>query len=158
MMARARGQLAVAHGPQRPAQHRLIHADRELLLDPSHQILQPPTHHTINRRLRAILDKASQSSALLSVQFRPRPRMLGIDQPVRPAGVFEYRVRSSRWCFTHKFVLPPAARLVGEAIQYRQADGDTARARIVRTAKPGRLDDVLRQPGQAWNRVSVALQ
>ncbi len=87
MMVRARGQLAVAHGPQRPAQRRLIHADRELLLDPSHQILQPPTHHAIDRRLRAILNKAPQGSTLLSVQFRPRSRMLGVDQPVRPAGV-----------------------------------------------------------------------
>jgi hypothetical protein len=57
-------ELAIAHGPQLPAQGLLGDGDAELLEDPLRQIDQPPAHHTVDRRDWAALDCPRNSLAL----------------------------------------------------------------------------------------------
>src|ERR1700751_5810100 len=53
VMARTRGELAIAQAPQDPAQRLLADRDAEFRIDPLRQIDQPPAHHPVHRRVRA---------------------------------------------------------------------------------------------------------
>ena len=70
MMARAGGELAIAHGAQFPAQGLLGDGDAEFLPDPLAQIDQPPAHHAMNRRDRAALDHLRKRCAMGVVELR----------------------------------------------------------------------------------------
>lgn len=60
MMARPRGQLAIAEGAQFPADRLRADRDAELFPDPLRQIDQPPAYHAIHRGYRSALDDRGQ--------------------------------------------------------------------------------------------------
>ena len=55
--------------------------------DPARQILQPPAHHAVDRRVRPRIDACPQRLALCIVELRHRTGRLAIDQAVRALGV-----------------------------------------------------------------------
>src|SRR3954471_4909861 len=69
IVARARRELAIAERAQFPAQRRLADRDPKLLPDPQGEILQPPAHHAMDRRRRAVLNHLCQGLALAVVQL-----------------------------------------------------------------------------------------
>src|SRR5882672_11094102 len=77
--------LAIAHGPQLPAQGLLGDGDAELLEDPLPQIDQPPAHHAVDRRDRSALDHPRDSLALGIIELRGLARRFAVKQPVRTA-------------------------------------------------------------------------
>ena len=81
-MARTRGELAIAHRAQHPAERLLADGNAKLGIDPLRQIDQPPAHHPVHRRIGAGLDDPPQSRALLSIQQRHLTRRLAVDQPL----------------------------------------------------------------------------
>ena len=60
VVARARGQLAIVHGPQLAAQRLLGHRHVMLVPQPLAQIDQPPAHDAMHRRGRSALDHRRQ--------------------------------------------------------------------------------------------------
>src|SRR3954470_3852252 len=78
VMARPCGELAVAHGAQRPAERLLGDHDADLLEDPLCQIDQPPTHHAVDCRNRATLNHAGDGLALDVVELGRLPRRLSV--------------------------------------------------------------------------------
>ena len=65
MMARSGRKLAVVQSPNLPAQGRLTHRYPEPIEQPSRQILQPPSHHAVNRRVWTLLDDRRQRHPML---------------------------------------------------------------------------------------------
>ena len=70
-MARAGRELAIVHGPQLPAQRLLGDRDAELLPEPLDQIDQPPAHHAVDGRDRA-LARSTRLPALAADPVEPR--------------------------------------------------------------------------------------
>jgi hypothetical protein len=68
-MARPRGELAVAHGAQLPAERLLGDRDAELLEDPLCQIDQPPMHQPGTAGIGPTLDHAGDGLALDVVEL-----------------------------------------------------------------------------------------
>jgi hypothetical protein len=64
VVARPSRKLAIAHGPQLPAQGLLGNGDAEFLVDPLRQIDQPPAHHAVDGRNGTILDHPRNGLAL----------------------------------------------------------------------------------------------
>src|SRR3954465_9194335 len=87
IVTRASRELAVAERAQFAAQRRLAERDPKLLPDPQGQVLQPPAHHAMDRRRRAVLHPLCQGLALAVVQLAGVPGSLAVDQAFRPAGV-----------------------------------------------------------------------
>ena len=87
VMARAGRELAVAHGPQLPAQGLLGHTDAELLQDPLREIDQPPAHDAMDRRDRTTFDHFRDRGPVRVVQPRGLSGRLAVDQTIRPIGV-----------------------------------------------------------------------
>lgn len=87
MMARARCQLAIAHGAELTAQR--LGADRhcKLVTEPLHEIDQSPAHDAVRRRDRATLDGRRQRCPLMRIKARATPRGLAIDQAIRSVTV-----------------------------------------------------------------------
>ena len=81
-MARARGEFAVAHGAQYPAQR--LHGDRdtEFLEYPLHEIDQSPAHYPVDCRDRAVLDQLGERRPMRVVQYRLLAGGLAVDEPV----------------------------------------------------------------------------
>ena len=78
VVARASGQLAIAHGPQLARQRLFGDRDPKLLPDPLDQIDQAPAHHTVDGWDRTLIDHGLQGLSLLAVEPRRSTR--------RPAG------------------------------------------------------------------------
>jgi len=87
MMARTRRELAIAQRPQFAAQRGLAHRNPELIPDPLHQILQPPTHHAMDGRNRAALHQGDQGLPVAGLELAGIPRRLAVDQAFGPMGV-----------------------------------------------------------------------
>jgi hypothetical protein len=87
VMARAGRELAVAHGPQDPAQGLLGDRHAVIFGQDLGQIAQPPPHHTVYGRRRSLFDQRLEDIALVGVQARTGPGGLAVDQPVRSIGV-----------------------------------------------------------------------
>ena len=87
MMARSCRQLAIAHPSQFPAQCLPRDADPEFLPDPLAQIHNSPTHDTMHRRDRPVLDHRRQRRAMRVVQAGRLARRLAINQTVRSARI-----------------------------------------------------------------------
>src|ERR1019366_764466 len=73
VVARARRELAKAHGPEFPDDCRIIERDGELLMRPLHQIDETPTHHAMDRRDGAGLDYLLEGKTLRVVELRLWP-------------------------------------------------------------------------------------
>jgi hypothetical protein len=87
MMARTRGELAITHAAQHPAQRLFADGNAKFRIDPLRQIGQPPAHHPVHRRVRAGFDDVLQRRALLDIQQRHLTRRLAVDQPLRAGRV-----------------------------------------------------------------------
>src|SRR4030088_1827474 len=87
MMAGTGRELAIAHGSQLPAERLLGDGDAELLEDPLRQIDQPPAHHAMDRRDRAVLDHQHNSLALGIIEPRGLAWRFAVKQAVRTACV-----------------------------------------------------------------------
>ena len=83
MMARARRQLAEAHGAKLPAHRLLRDREPELLPNPLHQINDAPAHHAMHRRDRAALDNPRERRALVANESAGCPAPCR--SPARPA-------------------------------------------------------------------------
>src|SRR6478735_1108179 len=87
MMARTRGELAIAQGPHLTAQGLLGDRDPELLPEPLDQIDQTPTHHPVHRRDRAIIDARHQGRSMRVGEPRGLARRLAVDQTHRAMSI-----------------------------------------------------------------------
>ena len=65
MMAWTRRQLAIAHGAQLAAQRLLDDRHAIFVEQPLDQIYDPPAHHTMRRRDRALLDNLGKRPLML---------------------------------------------------------------------------------------------
>ena len=86
-MARAGRELAIAERPQLTAQRRLAHFDPELVPDPLHQVLQPPTHHAMNGWNGALLHQGQQGLAVAGLELAGIAWCRAIDQGFGSMGV-----------------------------------------------------------------------
>jgi len=84
VVARARGQLAVVHGPQLAAQRLLGHRHVMLFPQPLAQIDQPPAHHAMHRRGRSALDRRRQRRPVRVSEPGRLARRLAVEQPLGP--------------------------------------------------------------------------
>jgi hypothetical protein len=91
MMARTRRELAIAQRPQFAAQRGLAHRNPELIPDPLHQILQPPTHHAMDGRNRATLHQGHQGVPVAGLELAGIPRRLAVDQAFGSLGIEPHR-------------------------------------------------------------------
>src|SRR5271156_2472406 len=87
MVAGPRRQSPEAHGPQFPAERLLTDRDVELLMEPLHQIDEPPADHAMYRRHRATLDDLRQLSAPLVGEDRDLARRLAVYKARRTLGI-----------------------------------------------------------------------
>lgn len=84
MMPRPGRQLAIPHRTQLASERLPGHADAEVLPQPLAQIDDPPAHHAVHGRDRAVLDHRPERRAMRVVQQRGLTGRLAVDQPVRP--------------------------------------------------------------------------
>jgi hypothetical protein len=82
-MAWAGRELAIAHGPQLPAQGLLGDGDAEFLEDPLCQIDQPPTHDTVDCRDRTVVDHVGNRLALGIIELRGLAGRFAVQEAVR---------------------------------------------------------------------------
>jgi len=68
VVARTGRQLAVSHRPQFAAQRLLRHGDLMFLPEPLAEVDDPPAHHAMHGRDRAVLNHGSQRGAMLIIQ------------------------------------------------------------------------------------------
>jgi hypothetical protein len=87
MMARARRQLAIAHGAQLAAQRLGADRHRELVPDPLHKIDQTPAYDAVRRRNRATLDSRRQRRSLVCIEAPAASGGFVIDQAIRSVTV-----------------------------------------------------------------------
>ncbi len=80
-------QLAVAHGAQVTAQGLLAHRHAIVVEQPLDQVNDPPAHHPMRGRDRALLDDRSQRPLMLGTKYRARTRCLAIQQAIRALGI-----------------------------------------------------------------------
>lgn len=71
------------HGPQIAAERLFADRDAMPLMHQLHQVTQPPTHHAMDRRDRAIVDRLQQLMSLHRVEPRCLPGRLAVQQPSR---------------------------------------------------------------------------
>jgi hypothetical protein len=83
MMARTRGELAITHAAQHPAQRLFADGNAKFRIDPLRQIDQPPAHHPVHRRVGTGFDDPLQGRTLLGIQQRRVARRFAVDQPWR---------------------------------------------------------------------------
>src|SRR5829696_6311642 len=86
-MTRTRGELAIAQRPPLTAQGLLRDRDPELLPEPLDQIDETPTHYSVHRRDRAIIDARHQRRSMRVGEPRGLAGRLAVDQPLRPVRV-----------------------------------------------------------------------
>ena len=86
-MSRASRELAIAHLVQNPANGRLGDRDAELRPDPLDQIHQPPAHHPMDRRDRAVLDHLREDAPMRGLEQRRLAGSFPVDQATRPFSV-----------------------------------------------------------------------
>src|SRR5829696_4589358 len=86
-MTRTRGELAIAQRPPLTAQGLLRDRDPELLPEPLDQIDETPTHYSVHRRDRAIIDARHQRRSMRVGEPRGLAGRLAVDQTFRAMGV-----------------------------------------------------------------------
>jgi hypothetical protein len=84
---RARGQSAIPHRFQYPPKLRRVDRYAVLVVKPSDQVSQTPTHHTMDGRDRTGLDQLDQGLAMMRVKFRSCTRRLPVHKAVRPLSI-----------------------------------------------------------------------
>jgi hypothetical protein len=83
VVAWPRRELAIAHGPQFPAQGLFGDGDAEFLVEPLRQIDQPPAHHAMGGRDWAAIDHLRNGLALNIIELRWLARRLAVKQAGR---------------------------------------------------------------------------
>ena len=83
MVARAGRELAIAHGAQFAAERLLGDRDLELLEEPLDEVEQPPAHHPVNGRDRALFEDALQGLTMRPGQARLGTGRLAGEEPLR---------------------------------------------------------------------------
>ena len=87
VVARAGGELAVAHGAQLAAQRLLGDGHPELLPEPLAQVDEPPAHHAVDGGRRAVLDHRRQCRPMRVARPGRLAGGLAVDQPAGTLGV-----------------------------------------------------------------------
>lgn len=87
MMARARRQLAIAHGTQLAAQRLGADRHRKLVTDPLHKINQTPAYHAVCCGNGTTLDSGRQRRSLGRIEARATTGGFAVDQAIGSVAV-----------------------------------------------------------------------
>ena len=87
MMARTSRELAIAHGPQFPAERLLGDRDPEFLEQPLAKIDDPPAHDPMDRRNRPALNDGGKRRPVRAIEPGRLARRFAVDEAIGSARV-----------------------------------------------------------------------
>jgi len=143
-MTRTRGQPAIVHRAEHPAQRLFGDRNLKLIVKPLPEIDDPPAHHAVDRGVRTALDDRRERGKMRGVQKRRLAGRLLVDQPLRPESV--------------EFDDPVSNDLQGHATHLGRLRAAGAVVNFGESQKPSRLSCILRGSGRSPNLRRVKIR